>query len=391
MSIQEAMSRVDDAAPMATLSVDRLASPVALAGLVQEWEMLAAAARPRNPFISPIWVTLWWKNFRRDSLKFRDEFYVHVVRDRSGELIAVAPLMRTYCPGSGPAIMRIVQFFGTDASLTEFRGVICRPEDQARVISILTEYFSERRDEWDIFRWNGLAQVASTYNAPGLTSPFSVRDSVADYVVALPDTWDELRKRVSSNMRKNLRKAYESLENAKLPYALRVVEQPDDVNDAITRFFELHRVRASATVMIRHPDKFTKPHVRAFLREYLKLLSHRGEMQIFELEVDRNIVATRLAFPVGSNLYLYFGGYDVDLKDHSIMTVLISEIIKWGIRNRFRVLNLSTGKDQSKLRWKPDEIVLYNAVQTSPTPRGRVAYRAFRLYEAVGRLRVSLQ
>jgi CelD/BcsL family acetyltransferase involved in cellulose biosynthesis len=391
MPIQEAIRLGHDAMQTVGWSVHRLPGPQALAGLMPEWEALAMAAHPQNPFVSPLWVTLWWKHFRRNSFKFRDEFFAHVVRDDSGRLIALAPLMRTYCPGWGPAVMRIVQFFGTDASLTEFRGVICRPEDHDRVISVMIEHFGKYCDQWDIFRWYGLTDVASAYNTSGQRSALRARDSVADYIVALPGSWDELRLRVSSNMRKNLRKAYESLDHAKLTFELKVVEHANDLDGAIARFHELHRVRADAAGMIRHPDKFTKPHVRAFLREYLHHLSTQGDLHIFELQIDQNVVATRLSFSVGSTLYLYFGGYDVAWKDYSIMTVSISEIIKWCIKRNFQTLNLSTGTDQSKLRWKPDEIILHNAVQKSPTARGMVAWRSFLVYEAIGRWRASMQ
>ena len=39
-------------------------------------------------------------------------------------MVGVAPLMRSSFPGIGPPLLRMVQFFGADAALTEIRGAI---------------------------------------------------------------------------------------------------------------------------------------------------------------------------------------------------------------------------------------------------------------------------
>lgn len=41
---------------------------------------------------------------------------------------------------------------------------------------------------------------------------------------------------------------------------------------------------------------------------------------------------------------------------YGVMTTLMIETIKWAIEHKFAFINLSTGKDLSKLRWKPTEI-----------------------------------
>jgi CelD/BcsL family acetyltransferase involved in cellulose biosynthesis len=82
---------------------------------------------------------------------------------------------------------------------------------------------------------------------------------------------------------------------------------------------------------------------------------------------------------------MYFAGYDPTWRRYSVMTILMSEIIKWAIANKFQRVNLSTGNDQSKLRWKPDEIVFHNAVQVSPTRRARLVFPAFVAYESWSR------
>jgi CelD/BcsL family acetyltransferase involved in cellulose biosynthesis len=370
------------------LTVERLPGPEALAGIAAEWDLLDRQTAPRTPFTSPAWIIPWWKHLSRcRKMLLHDEFFCHVVRGDGGRLVAVAPLMRTSVPGVGPPVLRMVQFFGTDAALTEIRGVICRPEDHAPVVEALVEHFLARRAEWDVFRWAGLRHPVDAYGAPPPPCAFAPRHDLPDYVVELPGSWEHLRLRVSSNMRKNLRKPYELLERDGLAFALRVTERPNDVAAAVTRFLELHAARAEAADMIFHPNKFVQPHVRAFFADYLHGLAERGELRIFELEIDGAVVASRIAFLLGSDLYMYFAGYDPAWKTYSVMTVLMTEMFKWAFAHGVERINLSTGHDQSKMRWKPREVLFRDAVQVSPTMRARPAFGAFQAYEALSRAR----
>src|SRR5208283_5208347 len=158
---------------------------------------------------------------------------------------------------------------------------------------------------------------------------------------------------------------------------------------AMARFLALHRARAKAADMIAHPNKFAPVHARAFLADYLHNAAKRGELRLFELEIGGTVVASRLAFLIGSDLYLYFAGYDPAWKSYSVMTVLMAETFKWALVHGAERVNLSTGHDQSKVRWKPREVLFRNAVQLSPTWRGRPAFAVFRAYEKLSEARVK--
>ena len=170
-------------------------------------------------------------------------------------------------------------------------------------------------------------------------------------------------------------------------FTLRVTEDPDGVATAMARFFELHAARAEAADMLFHPDKFVQPHVRAFFSDYLHRAAERGELRIFELEIGGIVVASRIAFLLGSDLYVYYTGYDPAWKTYSVMTVLVAETFKWAFAHGVERINLSTGRDQSKMRWKPREVLFRDAVQVSPTC-GPGGIGAFLVYEALSRAKV---
>ena len=184
-------------------------------------------------------------------------------------------------------------------------------------------------------------------------------------------------------MRKNIRKAYEFLERDGHKFVFRVVDQPADVHTAVNRFFTLHVARADATDMNNyHPNRFQTPRNRNFMMDYAHQTAKKGQLCLLELEIDGDVVGSRLGFKFGSELYLYFSGFDLSWKKYSIMILLMSETIKWAIQRGLKVVNLSTGNDQSKLRWRPVEIMFYDANQMAPTVR---ALLLVPVYEALRR------
>ena len=300
-----------------TFQIEQLSGPEALVALSAEWESLEAELRPRTPFTSPLWIDLWWKHFRQNRTVVRDEFFCHILRDQDGRLIAVAPLMVTHWPAVGPVRIRLLQFFGADPSITEIRGVICCPDRQDEVIKALANYLTGRKDRWDVFWWTGIRRESSAYNALIARGELIVDCELPDYVLQLPDTWDKVRANVSSNMRKNIRKAYEFLERDGHSFTFRSVARAEVVPAALERFFALHAARADVAGMIQHPNKFASSRNRSFFVEYAQRMADRGLLRLFELEIGGNVVASRIAFMFDSELYFYFAGYDPTWRKYS--------------------------------------------------------------------------
>ena len=321
---------------------------------------------------------------------FHDEFFCHVVRGDGGRLVAVAPLMRTSVPGIGPPVLRMVQFFGADAALTEIRGVICRPEDQVAVVEALVEHFLARRGEWDVFRWAGLRHPVDAYSGP--PPALHLRGQARPAGLCRRAAW----KLGGSAPAGLLQHAQEPAQGLRVSRTRRLcVHVARDRAAGRRRGGDgaIPRAARGAGGSGRHdfPSRQIRAAARArlLLRTICTALAERGELRIFELEIGGAVVASRIAFLLGSDLYMYFAGYDPAWKTYSVMTVLMTEMFKWAFAHGVERINLSTGRDQSKMRWKPREVLFRNAVQVSPTMRARTAFGAFRAYEALSRARVK--
>jgi CelD/BcsL family acetyltransferase involved in cellulose biosynthesis len=366
--------------------IGRVESLAALEALFPEWEALAAQMSPRTPFHSPIWFATWWRHCRTTSLLAQDELCVHTLRNDTGELVAVAPLMITRNPAIGPIRLRTLRFFGADPSITEVSGLVCRLDQQEDVVRALTEYVAAGRGDWDIVIWRGLRDTGRAGDRLAGLAGLQVEGALPCYLINLPESWPKLLAELSSNMRKSLRKAYEFLERDGFKFTFRLREQPEEVKAALECFFSLHAARAGATDMKRHPDRFNTASHRNLIGGVAKCMAERRQLAVLQLEINGSVVATRLAFLLGDELYLYYSGFDPKWRRHSVMTTLMAETIKWAMERGIKVVNLSTGDDIGKSRWRPTEVLYYNAIQVSPTLRGRLVYCAYKALFAVKKL-----
>jgi CheY-like chemotaxis protein/CelD/BcsL family acetyltransferase involved in cellulose biosynthesis len=374
-----------------SLRIEELNDLDALEKITPEWEILDAQLSPRTPFTSPLWAKLWWRHCRRMQTTIRQESFAHTVRDEAGKLLAIVPLMITHRPGYGPLQLRILQFFGgADGSITEHRSIICREADELQVMQALESYLCDRKnkDAWDLFVWTGIRHKEIALDHPG--NVLRVYKDTPDYLVPLPDSWEKLRSGLSANMKEAIRKCYKHLAKGGHTFKFHAVARPEDVAASLDHLLALHAERANFKYAARHRDLFERAPHRAFIVDLAQLMAERDQFRTFELEVDGKTVASRMAFLLGDELYLYYSGYDLAWRKHSIMTTLMCECFKWAIERGVKVVNLSKGKDPSKLRWRGREIMFHDALLMSPTRRGRLISRAYDLLSRQPNLFVKL-
>ena len=347
------------------LHVERAAGQGAIEKLASEWDKLEENLQPRTPFSSPLWNATWWKHFRVDSGWVRDELCIHAVRNEFDTLIAVAPMMLTSRPAVGPFRVRALQLLGADENVTELRSVIARAADLPEVLATLSNYFRATSNRWDWLQWGGIPADLESRELLERGGRIQWGRVVPNYYLPLRGNWEEFRSELSRNMKEALRKCYNSLRSAGHDFTFRVVSQPAQTPAALATFFELHAERSAAIDLPPHANVFTRQPARDFLLEYAQRMAERDQLRIFQVVIGGEVVATRVGFVLGSELYLYYSGYRVAWAQHSVMTTVVAESIKWAIQQGLSGVGLSTGRDLSKLRWKPREIVTCEGVQSS--------------------------
>jgi CelD/BcsL family acetyltransferase involved in cellulose biosynthesis len=364
------------------LHIERVAGQTAIEALAPEWEQLEQNLRPRTPFTSPLWNSLWWQHFSADSLWVRDELYVHVVRNEFDALIAVAPMMLTFRPAFGPLRVRALQLLGADENVTELRSIVCRPQHLPEALAALSDYFLATADRWDWLQWCGIPAEGPSRELLQRAAKIQWGREVPNYYLPLTGpltgSWDEFKSGLSRNMKEALRKCYNSLKRAGYEFTFEVVSSPAEAKIALETFFELHAERANAHGLPLHPDVFTRDVAREFFLDYGQRMAEQDRLRVFQLKIGGQVVATRVGFILGRDLYLYYSGYRVAWAAQSVMTTVVAEAIKWAIGQGLEGVDLSTGKDPSKTRWRPTEIVFCEGVQSSPRRLRQLAAGAYR-------------
>jgi CelD/BcsL family acetyltransferase involved in cellulose biosynthesis len=197
---------------------------------------------------------------------------------------------------------------------------------------------------------------------------------IPNYVVPLPGDFERLKSGLPRNIKESLRKCYNSLRRAGLSFEMKVLDRELELEAGLSNFLELHRARAEVQDTVPHRNAFSNERAREFLRVICRKFAAQGRLRIFQLLIEGRVVATRLAFVCQDTLYLYFSGYDPAYRQYSIMTTLLAEILRSAIETGFAAVNLSTGKDESKLRWRPTEVLYGDVLIVSPMRRSAIAH-----------------
>lgn len=352
-----------------SLTIELGTQPDAFDRLAAEWDAMELGGVPRTPFQSSAWHRLWWQHFRRTGLKVRDELRLYSLRDVSGTLVAVAPMMLTHRPGNLPIRTRELQFLGADANVTEIRGMICREGWHKDALDALVRHLADRPD-WDWVQWRGLPA-----NAPPIAG-FRPGRQLQDFYLPLPASWDVLKSSLPRNMKEALRKCYNSLARDKHEYEVQVIDDPDGIRAAFQRLLDLHATRSELDGTVPHINVFAAPEARAFITDYVEEAARRGGVRLFALSIAGVTVALRIGFLYRDELYLYYSGYDPAWGRYSVMTTVVAEAIIWAIAQGCGRVNLSTGSDVSKTRWRPASVAFVEGVQPAASWRGRLALAA---------------
>ena len=371
-----ASAQAHDASPdVQTSSALSVTRELSLEALRPEWEQLEARCALRLPFAQPWWTEQWVRHLLQHRLAIADELVLLTCRDESGKLRGVAPMVLTDRPSVGWMRSRTLRMIGADPNITELSGPVCAAEDRSDVIAALLRYFRANASEWDILLF-GCVQASEAPLVERWTGARWLQGK-SDYYLELTGTWEAFRSGRGRNLKESLRKCYNSLKRDGHAIEFRVVSQAQDMPAALECFFALHAARAARQDTVIHENVFEHALSRAFIQSCFIAASERNQARIFQLTVAGEVVATRLSFLLGDQLYMYFSGYSPQWKQYSIMTTLLAETIKWAFSSNVNVVNLSPGTDVSKTRWDPREVTFRDACLPSPSLRGRLMQHAY--------------
>jgi hypothetical protein len=322
---------------------------------LEDWNDLAQAMLKKMPFQTPHWNKTWWSYFRRRSIFLKDDLHlVCAVRDE--RVVGIVPLFKTTIGLPGLPLVRYFRLLGADNNITEWRSLICREEDRRALQALWIKEATRFKFGLCVFHFRGFSDeeiAAAKFDDIGF---FKVLPNPSEnFILTLADNWETFKTRLKRNIKESLRHCYNAIKHADLKLSMTVIGNAGVLRSKMEQFYHWHALRANNTETVTHPDYFKNTRHRKFIESLANELCPSGQMKLFELNLNDKPVAYRLGFVHGDTLYLYFSAYDPQFSKFSVMTTLVAEMIKWAINEKIKYVNLSFGRDNSKVRWGPSE------------------------------------
>jgi CelD/BcsL family acetyltransferase involved in cellulose biosynthesis len=321
------------------------------------------------PFSLHAWHLTWCRHFLNCDPRIEEEPLFYILRDARNDCVAILPFVvsrRRF----GPLKVVSVVPLGADLGITEIRTPLVQEgygHLAARAARDALGYVAD----WDWVHWSGLRGEFAEALSAGKDLQWQA--PLSDFVLDLPPSWEEFRSGLKHNIRESLRHCYNSLARHGHSFEFDVIESPRDLRPALSRFLQLHHLRAACTRGPPHPDRFASAVSREFLYAVCERLADAGALKLFALKIGAEIVAMRIGFVVGDELYLYYSGFDPKWWDFSVMTTTMAEAIKYAIGRRLHIVNLSPTRTVEKSRWGPRQVDYGSAYQTRARLKSRLA------------------
>jgi CelD/BcsL family acetyltransferase involved in cellulose biosynthesis len=357
------------------LTTDIITSVDGVRALRPDYERLHRLTGNTLPFALQEWHLSCCTYFLNSSPQIQEQPRFYVLRNRSGDCVAIVPLIFTR-RRIGPLKLATLDVVGADPGLTEIRSPLIEPGYERLTVRAVHDSLAGLGD-WDWIQWRGidgpLAEALTLETAPRW------HPGIEDYVLDLPPSWQEFRARLRRNVRESLRHCYNSLKRDGHAFEFVVAREPEELRQALARFLELHAMRANMAWGAKHPNRFASRPLQDFLYEVCARLAARDGVRVFQLRIGAEIVAARIAFAVADSLYLYYSGFNPAWARYSVMTTTVAEALKYAIANGFKTVNLSPTAEQSKHRWRPRLVEFHSALVQRQTLRSRIACSAYRV------------
>lgn len=336
------------------MRVEEVITSSGFVALRATWDALFAQAETASPFNSWIWLATWWEMFGAGK-----ELHVFVVWD-GDRAIAIAPFYALVFR-LGPARLRVLVELGFGNDLTERIEPLIAVGRRAESVGCLGAHLARHcKGLWDIMIWNG---VRNDEAPPSLRRLARENHPIPYEVRALPGSWDEFVKGLNKSMRDNIKYYPRLLERHGHQPCVRIAATTAEVGPAIAEFLRLHHLRALATALPSHDDRFGEPRHRQFLDRITPVLVEQGRLRVALLAVDGVNVAAQVVVEHAGTLYIYYSGFDPAWQKYSVGMIATAACIRDAIERGVSAVDFLGGTGQIKQRW-----------DTQHAPLGRVTF-----------------
>ena len=297
------------------------------------WEGLLPESSFQNPFLSPLWSTVWLKHFG-GTLAVK----TFLLRSTGGE-----PLGLGVFSDSGKEKDRL-SLLGS-ADVWDYRDFILPAGKEEEALGAWARVLAE--GPWGEVELRGISEFSPTLRfLPAILRSlgFRVTEEVEEKAVYLnlPRTWHDFLNQMDSKDRHELRRKIRRLEREA---SFEILDgEREDLSPKMDAFLALHRKSR------RDKAEFMTPEMEAYFRILADRFHEKGWLTLPFLRVEGKEVAGYFSFRYREVEYVYNSGYDPEYGRLSPGIVLAGHCIRRAIEGGMRVLHFLRGQEEYKYR-----------------------------------------
>jgi len=326
------------------LSLRRYETLEQMTSLRPFWDDLLSSYPASTTFSTWEWLSSWWRCFGKDR-----KLLVLALFD-STSLIGLAPLSIAE-ERHGGLSLRVIRLMGDGSGDSDNLDLPVRPGFEKAFAEAILKTLNERGQLWNVCMFNTLPSE-SLVARPLMQMLGCSKWTCFEYsskcsAVPLPENWDTYVKILSSEDRKNLTRYTNRLQSRYSTHIYRCAED-DQVTVCLEALFRLHQGRWQRA---GEPGSFSSEARRNFYQILSRELLARRWLELWVLELDREIAAVQFAFRYQNKVFQLQEGYDHKRASDRPGYVLRGEVLKRLISENVRSYDFLGGEDAHKSRW----------------------------------------
>jgi CelD/BcsL family acetyltransferase involved in cellulose biosynthesis len=332
-----------------------------------EWTGLLGRTPGANPFLSHEWLFSWWKSYRPQA-----RLMILLAR-RGADLVGIAPLMLQHTRLMALPL-RTVRFVGDGTWETDHMNVLVDSTCQQAVLLA----FCRQLDTvgWDVLELNQLPQqspvTSDLLSLIGCRWPVVRIEEVACPFALLPDTADDVMKRLPSRMRSSLRASQRRLAT---DHTLCFGEHGQEGNlaDGLAALYGNHASRWEAK---GQDGVFVDSRKRELYERVSRLFLERGWLRFYYLRLDDKVVAQQFCFEYGNRVMLLQEGFDFALAKENVGNLLRLMVFEHLAAQGGKIYDFLAGTSRHKATWSTGTDVDLRVLCVKRSLRGHLYRRA---------------
>ena len=325
------------------LKIDIIGSADELECLQSDWEKLSAADARASVFSSWTWQSSWWQQYGNLPGTSR-ELYVLVARcGETGETLGILPtyIEQTRIMRSVP--VRTIALVGTGGDTSpDYLNPLASPGCHDAVDKAFARSLAEL--PWSVMSFHDLGADSGFRDAlvESLADRGIHHDSGQSADIAwidLPDDWPGYLASLSSNRRYQIRSQRRKFESAG-DTRFYVWQDAGQLDQAVDKLIELHLKRWQDRAA---DHAFASRNYVDFHRAVMHDLLEKGQLRLYCLELDGELVAMLYCYCWKSGIYFFQAGFDPDYEKLRVGNVVMAYALEHAIEEGHHVFDMLKG------------------------------------------------